>query len=234
MSGNKKIARIIQFLLFAAGIFLCYQFFNSINLNEVKEYISRGKKWPIFLVFLVSILVYVFRVLRWHQLLEAADEQNNNVYASFSALSISYLISFFLPRVGELGRCLLINKYKQVPVAKSIGTVIIERITDILALLMIIATCLLLVNQKITQFFKENIFNPIEVLFQKLSSTNLIVITIVLIVFAILTFKYVLPFLKTKFTKIFIETKEGRRGVSGCFGDGVIPHHPAAPARPAR
>ena len=51
---------------------------------------------------------------------------------TFLAVMIGYFANLALPRLGEVTRCGILAKYDNVPFNKSFGTVITERILDLL------------------------------------------------------------------------------------------------------
>lgn len=62
----------------------------------------------------------------------------------FNALMVGYLVNLALPRAGELARCAWMAKKEQIDPAKLIGSVIAERIFDLLMLLLLVLLSLLL------------------------------------------------------------------------------------------
>lgn len=79
---------------------------------------------------------HVFRGWRWKQTLEPL-----NAYPKTSdcvdAIFLSYATNLILPRVGEVSRCGVLAKYDNVSFAKSLGTVVTERLVDTLCILLI-------------------------------------------------------------------------------------------------
>lgn len=69
------------------------------------------------------------------------------------AIFVSYATNLVLPRVGEVSRCGVLAKYDNVSFAKSLGTVVTERLVDTLCILLI--TGLLLVQMPVFRFFEE-------------------------------------------------------------------------------
>ena len=50
------------------------------------------------------------------------------------AVYVAYIMNLFIPRSGEVSRALVINKYEGVPFDKAFGTIISERVVDVLFL----------------------------------------------------------------------------------------------------
>ncbi len=76
------------------------------------------------------------------------------------AVLIAYLVNLIVPRAGEIARATAITKYESIPFEKAFGTIVSERIADMIMLLGIIATAFLLQTELLTQYlFKDNSSN---------------------------------------------------------------------------
>ena len=63
----------------------------------------------------------------------SSDLVSNSVYAVF----VSYAANLVVPRVGEVSRCGILSKYDGVSFSKSLGTVVTERLSDTICVLLI-------------------------------------------------------------------------------------------------
>lgn len=54
---------------------------------------------------------------------------------NFMAISIAYLMNIFIPKSGEVSRGIVLDKYENVPFEKGFGTIISERVVDLIFLL---------------------------------------------------------------------------------------------------
>ncbi|RZJ40900.1 MAG: UPF0104 family protein, partial [Chryseobacterium sp.] len=87
-----------------------------------------------FWIFISAFAVWVanvLRALRW-QMLYQSIRYEVSLKNAYHGVMIGYLANLALPRFGEIGRCSIINKTHGVPMFSSIGTVITERLFDIL------------------------------------------------------------------------------------------------------
>lgn len=101
-----------------------------------------------------GILAQVFRGIRWRQLLSPIGEQTR-LSTSIHAVFLSYASSLVIPRIGEVMRCGILNKYDNVSFPKAIGTVVTERIIDSLLVLIIMGITLLMQMPVFFRFFTE-------------------------------------------------------------------------------
>ncbi len=154
----------------------------------------------------VSLMVYVFRVLRWQMLIKATGYESN-FFNALSALSIGYFVSFIIPRLGEVTRCLSVKKHSHIPFMELLGTVIIERFVDLISLIIVLAFTLILQFHQIIEFFHENIFQPIYAIVINGNSKLLFIITIVISisVFAFFYFRKAIYKNSPKFILQFIK-----------------------------
>lgn len=92
--------------------------------------------WAI-LSMVTSYVAMIIRGYRWNILLAPLGYQSrnsNNVHS----VAFGYMMNDLIPRSGELARCALLSRAEQIPVDKLVGTVILERIVDMLTLLLVI------------------------------------------------------------------------------------------------
>lgn len=68
---------------------------------------------------------------------------------------MSYAANLVLPRVGEVSRCGILAKYDNISFAKSLGTVVTERLIDVLCMVFITGTTFLLQMPVFLTFFRE-------------------------------------------------------------------------------
>ena len=89
-----------------------------------------------WLSFPFGILAQVFRALRWRQVLRPLGQQPR-LGTCVNAVFLSYASSLVVPRIGEVLRCSVLKRYDGVSFSQGVGTVVTERIIDmvIIALL---------------------------------------------------------------------------------------------------
>lgn len=98
----------------------------------------------VLLSMLIGALSFWMRGLRWRELLLPIDETTRK-RTCFNAINISYVVNMVLPRVGEIVRCGYINKHsapsgdgrRKATVDKVFGTVLVDRLWDVLMLVLI-------------------------------------------------------------------------------------------------
>lgn len=140
--------------------------------------------WVILLIFF-GLLSNFFRTERWRILLKPLG-YTPNYWNTFSAVMIMFFANLLFPRLGEVMRCTILYKYENVPVEKSIGTMVLERIIDLVCILILGGIILLLEYQRFYQFFAD-MFAKVN--FVKLGIIAVVVVAIGGIVFFFLNKK---------------------------------------------
>lgn len=98
---------------------------------------KNSNKGYLLMMALVALVSHVLRAERWRMLLEPTGSKVGLVN-SFLSLMIGYLVNLAVPRGGEVSRCYNLYKLEKTPVETSFGTVVVERLVDVLCLLALI------------------------------------------------------------------------------------------------
>ena len=93
----------------------------------------------LFFVILSALLygiAFIFRSIRWRFLLEPLGKIS--LTRLFFALMFGFFINEILPlRIGEVARAMLVAKWLTIPVSASLGTIVAERVGDIMILFVV-------------------------------------------------------------------------------------------------
>lgn len=99
------------------------------------------------------------RAARWKMLIKPLG-RDPSISNAFYAVMIGYLTNLAIPRLGEFMRAWSLNKTDEVPVASSLGTIVVERVIDVI-MLVLMAVCVILFNYDLLGgFFMDEIFIP--------------------------------------------------------------------------
>ena len=63
---------------------------------------------------------------------------NLSTYVTTNVMIVSYFFALFIPRCNDFIRCYLISKTNNIKVSTSLGTVVSERIFDLISLFLIL------------------------------------------------------------------------------------------------
>ena len=184
----KRIKQFAQLLFFfLAGALILYLLYQSQSEKYLEECAMKGiavadcsfmdkvlsdmksanYNW-ILIVAILFMISNILRAIRWVQLLQPLGYRVS-VKTSFIATLIGYFANLGLPRMGEIIKAGILAKYEDIRVEKVLGTVVTDRITDVIMLLIFIVLTLVLefdlfwnyiiINQTVTtkfEIFKDN------------------------------------------------------------------------------
>lgn len=159
---KKGIKQTIQFLIFlAAGIFLLWIAFRNVEFDRLLQGLKNADYRWVVLSLVFASLAYLSRARRWVILIHPLGYKPS-FSSTLYALMTGYMANLALPRIGEITRCVALGKKEKIPVDQLIGTVVIERTIDLVALLSILAGLIIARGEQVNQFLKVSIFIPLK------------------------------------------------------------------------
>ena len=161
MKHYKKILKIILPLLL--GVFLIGYSLSKVSFSELLVYFKNADYSWILLGMFFGLLSHLSRAYRWRFQLEPMGYKiklGNSIMAVFA----TYLINYTIPRAGEVARASILTTYEGVPFEKGFGTIVAERIADLIVVMGIITVTLFLQFDFIVSFLEKS-FNPNLILF---------------------------------------------------------------------
>ena len=131
---NKKTSKTLWYVVFLAlGVALLWFSFRNIDLSQLWTDIKSAKySWMLLSLACLAISLY-FRALRWNIQIEALGYKTR-ASSTYGAVLIAYLANCIFPRLGEVVRCSVLKRKENIPFDKTLGSVISERIIDLLVL----------------------------------------------------------------------------------------------------
>ncbi len=135
-------SNIFKVLGIITSFTLLWWIFRNQNFNELWFAILSTKKCYLILGILLILPSFMMRGYRWQLLFPSEDKPLwGNL---FSAMMIGYLANNVLPaRAGEFVRAYILGKKENIPKSLVFATVIVERITDLLITLILLALIVL-------------------------------------------------------------------------------------------
>ena len=147
----KGAAQTLLPLLLGAAILLWT--YHGFDFSHLWSVLRGGVDYGWMAVSLVfGVTAQLFRGWRWGLALSPLNEHprmSDSVYSIF----VSYAANLVVPRVGEVSRCGILAKYDGVSFAKSLGTVVTERLIDTVCICIITGVTLLLQSRVFADFF---------------------------------------------------------------------------------
>lgn len=156
----KKVLKII--LPLVLGGFLVWYSFTIVSPKELLKYFENANYGWIALGLFFGILSHLSRAYRWKFLLEPMGYKPRFLNSTLAVL-VAYLMNLFLPRAGEVTRASVMTTYEKIPFEKGFGTIVAERIADLVMMLLIIFITLFVQFDFIYQLLLKN-FSPVKIL----------------------------------------------------------------------
>jgi uncharacterized protein (TIRG00374 family) len=181
---KKQISKWLSILLpVALGFYLIiytYNKFTTEQLLEIKSYFKNANYSYIFLGLFVAFLGNASRAYRWKFALEHMGYKTS-FYNNFMAVNIGYLLNLTVPKSGEISRAVIVKKYENVPFDKGFGSIVAERIIDMVVLLLFMALAVFLQFDIVKSFILDKI--PLQKLLIFSTISLLVGIALLLIYF---------------------------------------------------
>lgn len=162
---KKRTGDILKLVLFLGiGIFFIYWFLLKLS-SEQKEAIwaaFRGANyWWVFLGMAVSLLSHYVRALRW-RLLYKPIGFTPSINNTFGSVVVAYMANLAFPRLGEVARCATMNTSEKIPIEKSLGTVVTERLIDLLMFVAVVGIGLIIMYGDIKDWLYDQLIQKYE------------------------------------------------------------------------
>lgn len=159
MIASPSLKNILKYLLLLGiGILLLWLTFRGHDLQKIFNDIYHANPLYVFLSVLAGLVAFLLRAYRWNMLIEPLGYRAGFLNASY-ALGLGYFANLAVPRIGEITRCGVLSRTDKIPMDKLIGTVITERVIDLLMLFVSIALAAAFQFNLMSGFLSENVFN---------------------------------------------------------------------------
>ncbi|MCF8254148.1 MAG: flippase-like domain-containing protein [Bacteroidia bacterium] len=148
-------------ILLVGGLFL-YFVFKDTNWTDLFQKMSSANLYWLALGVFISLISHWIRAYRATLLYDAMHFKISTTH-SFYAVLIGYMMNYIIPRAGEVSRCAALSKTDDLPVEKSLGSVVTERIVDMFLLILVLGVIFLIQFDLISQFLKDTFENKNEI-----------------------------------------------------------------------
>jgi len=159
------------------SIALIWWVLRGVDLSDVMLYVRQAHLGYLFLSVFVGTAGYFVRALRWKVFLDPI-RPNTGLHNRFRAVSIGFAFNNVFPlRLGEIARPVVFSRMERLPLSSTVGTIVIERVFDTIAL-----TTLLILPVLLPSFPRELLSeNQSLLLLFKAAFTGVVAIFVVLL-----------------------------------------------------
>ena len=198
------ILKYIASLSFA-GLIIYFLFRNQDPAALIEKISEVEIRW-VFLSIICGGWAYINRGMRWIVLIDALGYKSSKLN-SISSVSVGYFTNLFIPRAGEITRCTALNRVEKIPVDKLFGTILVERVIDLVFLISLFLLTLILKLDLILRFFTELGSQSSDS--TTLGSTKYYVLIAILMFFVLAYYLLKKRIVKTSFYEKIIEFIDG-------------------------
>ncbi|MEL6832026.1 MAG: lysylphosphatidylglycerol synthase transmembrane domain-containing protein [Bacteroidota bacterium] len=192
---KKALTNFLKFLLFlSVGLVILYWVYQKQNaayqaecelkgiaeadcslLQKVLTDFASADYFWLLMVLLCFTISNISRAVRWNMLLRQLGFMPRLING-FLTIILGYFANLGLPRVGEVVRAGTMARYEKIPVEKVMGTVVVDRVIDVISILLVTALALALEFDTLWAFLQEN-----NALGEKLSENSTLLIGLALL-----------------------------------------------------
>ncbi len=172
---------------------------------RIEKVFFRALKTADYFWFAISLVLSFFshlsRAIRWQYMLEPIG-YTTSLFNRYNALMIGYVMNLLIPRAGEASRAGILYQTEGVPFTKSFGTIIAERVFDVLMLGIIVLLALFFSYDDLMELVSNNSLGKSS---EKGGSNILLMLGGACVLFSIigiLVWKFV-PSITNKFVTLF-------------------------------
>ena len=118
------------------GVLILWMVYNDFDFSLLWNGLKEMNLWWFAVTVLFGIMSHVIRGWRWRLTL-APLGYNPSAATCVDSVYVAYAANLVLPRVGEVSRCVIMERHEHVPFAHALGTLVMERMIDTLMVLLI-------------------------------------------------------------------------------------------------
>jgi uncharacterized protein (TIRG00374 family) len=144
------------FIPLAFGLLVLWFIIRALDIEQVASTLKKDVKYWIILCSLpFGLFGQIMRAIRWDLLIRPLGYRPKKSNLIYSVLG-NYGVNWAFPRLGEVWRCTMISRYEKVPFTKLIGTVIIDRISDLVIVTLIVVSAFVINVPYFRSFFIQH------------------------------------------------------------------------------
>jgi glycosyltransferase 2 family protein len=165
LSGKRtqvtQLKRYFSIALFAMlGFLILWLITRNQDTSEIWNEFKNAKLIWIFLAFTGGVIANYFRAIRWNLLISPLGE-TPKTSTTFYAQMTGYMANLAVPRLGEITRCATLAKYSKIPFNALAGTVVAERVFDVICLMVLIFLTIIFQFDFLKDFIDQYTLTPL-------------------------------------------------------------------------
>lgn len=146
--GSKLVKKILNIIIktvipLLLGALILFWIYRNFDFSKIADALHSMNMWWFWASCVFVVLSHVLRGWRWLLALAPMGYRPNATDSVYSVY-ISYAANLVVPRIGEVSRCVVLERYDKVPFAQSLGTLVSERLVDSLVVLIMTLTAVIM------------------------------------------------------------------------------------------
>lgn len=137
MAKSTKRSILTYSIFVGIGAVLFYLAFRHTEWAKLRNDFAQANWYILLLSAALGFYAYVARGFRWNLLLRSMDFQVRSPWSAVHGIALGYFSNLVIPRSGELFRCTAMHRAERIPVNQLLGTVILERLVDLMMLILV-------------------------------------------------------------------------------------------------
>ncbi len=185
---SPKQRKALQYVVFLVlGVLMLYYALRDIDMPSLLIQLRKTRIFYVIMIVAMGLLSFYFRAQRWKLMLDTLGKPVR-VFNVTLAICIGYFVNLVTPRLGEIARCGIINRYEGVKIDKAAGTMVLERFVDLLTLILLLVFALIFNAREFMLMFGDDL--------KKYDGQSLIVAVIAILVGGVLLYFFMRWFLR--------------------------------------
>ncbi len=148
---NETYKRILKYGLSLLIVVVCIYFaIKDVDLSKLWQDLAHANYWWVLLSVPVMLVSHWVRAVRWKTMLNPI-KKDTSIKNLFSAVMVGYLFNNVFPRGGEFVRPFVFSRREKISYSSTFATIILERVLDVLSLMLILGFAFILLKEKIAR-----------------------------------------------------------------------------------
>jgi glycosyltransferase 2 family protein len=148
----RKLLSFLKYsLLLGLSAFLMWYALRELDFEKVWVELQNISYGWLALSLMMGLAAYLSRAYRWYMQIRPTG-YTPSFKNTYNAMMVGYVANLVLPRMGEVVRCSMLRRSDGIPVNRAFGTVIAERIIDMVMLLLFLGLTFLLEVNRLRDF----------------------------------------------------------------------------------
>ncbi|HMS35070.1 MAG TPA: lysylphosphatidylglycerol synthase transmembrane domain-containing protein [Ignavibacteria bacterium] len=167
-------------LLISLTFFFLYLAFRGNDFNELFIVLKNANYLYAIAGAVTGIMLGgYFRALRWRYFLNPL-KKDIKMDILFSSMMIGYMMNSIIPRAGEVYRPVMLANKEKISKASAFGTILVERVFDLLSLLISFGICMIFYKNKLSAAFEQYNLETISIYTSVITLSFVIIIVIII------------------------------------------------------